>query len=221
MPSLFWRRNLLPDKTIVGALILSARSPVSLPYFKMKDFDWNNGSSPNGKTSILSPHVEEVFYPSKGRQIKVHSLNTCADKSAILEACSTLLTSNEDSSLRERLDLSSLSDSPKILAIHQSQPYVFTSVISKSTTVYFLGVHSDNFEALIWSNIEGLEEQFVTSHNANYWFYRFAPREDFAILLNPKRLASRWFRYSQSSLMKEVSKRFQALEKSLFNDNTS
>lgn len=212
---------MLPDKTILGALILSARAPVSLPYFKLKDFEWNDGNSPNGKTSILSPFKEEVFYPSKGREINVHSLSNVADKTSILETCATLLTSSEDSSLRERLDLSLLSDSPELLAIHQTRPYTFTSVISKNTSVYFLGVYSETFEALLWSNIEGLEEQFVANPNTNYWFYRFAPRRDFAILLNPKRLASRWFRYSQSTLMKDSAKRFQALEKALFHDSSN
>lgn len=220
MPLRSWRLNLLPDKTIIGALILSARSPVSLPYFSLKDFSWNDGNSPNGKTAILSPFNEEVFYPSKGREINVHSLSNVVDKSSILETCATLLTSSEDSSLRERLDLTIRSESPELLAIHQTRPYTFTSVISKNTNTYFLGVYSENFEALLWSNIEGLEEQFITNPNTSHWFYRFAPRKDFAILLNPKRLASRWFRYSQSVLMKDSAKRFQALERALFHDSS-
>ena len=221
MPLNSWRINLLPDKTMIGALILSARSPVNLPYFHLKDFNWNDGSSPNGKTSILSPNVEDLFYPSKGREIKVYSLSSSIDKETTLGLCINLLTPSEDSSLKDRVDLSLLPESPELLAIHQSRPYSFTSVISKNTIVYFLGVYSEDFEALIWSNVEGFEEQFNSNQNGSCWFYRFAPRKDFSLLLNPKRLASRWFRYSQSSLMKESAKRFQALEKALFHDSTN
>ena len=206
--------------SLVGALILSARRPFSLPFFTYEDYQSHIDGSPNGKFAIRASYSEELFLPSKGRDFYVKSSEHLRSDDALTLASQFVLPNEEEmeDSLRTKADrISRQVDHPALVTIEQRRPYGLSVVVSRSVETYFLGIHSESVDFLLWSNCEGLEHELqVHRPEENFLTYRFSARKDFGVVLHSKRLASRWYRYQQAPTMREPSRRFQAFERSLF-----
>lgn len=208
---------------LIGALVLGARSSFSLPFFHPEDYQSHVEGSQNGRFAVSATFSNEIFLPSKGRDYYVKSSESLSLDEAAYLTKNVSAREEEGDTLRDSISKAAsrstlLSDRPNLCTVEQRRPYGVSAVVSRAVDTYFIGVHSSAVDFLLWSNCDGLENQLQEYRGLdNFWFYRFLVRSDFGVLLHSKRLASRWYRYSQSNVMRDPAKRFQAFERSLFN----
>jgi hypothetical protein len=214
----------LADRTLIGALVLSARRSFSLPFFVATDYQSHVDGSPNGRFAVTASHSEEIFLPSRGRDFYVKSSMQCGLEDAARLTEKLASRTDEEATLRVKVarELVPTVDRPNLFTIEQRRPFGMSAVISNSVDTYFLGVHTEAADFLLWSNCDNLEEQLCDARPLDsFWFFRFVVRRDFGVVLHSRRLASRWYRYGQSSSMKDPAKRFQSIERSLFDPSRS
>lgn len=213
----------LPENSCAGALVLSARNPISIPYFTQSDYHSHVEGSPNGRVAIVSSYPRHVFYPAKNREFFLGSSVEILDQGALELSKNFCSREEEGVDLRDRISstLLGVDYTPNLVCLEQRRPYGVVSVVSRSVETYFLGVYSKSADFLLWSNIKHFDQLLLQQNGLeDFWLHRFETRKDFAVVLPSKRLSSRWYRYSQTDSMKDPGRRFQALERSLFNGNT-
>lgn len=207
-----------PPKHLFGAVVLSSKNnKVSLPRYPDHHFQPHVEGSPNGRVFLTADFCTEAFQPTRHRQYVVHSTEDLgSDSTRLVES---YLTTSGEEALRVRASTFKLDErGPLAFCIEQTRPFGITTVFSNDLDIHFLGIYSEKKEWLVWSNSPDYEEIIRKEDpSRSLWIYRFRPRSNFGVSLPTKRICARWFRWSETELLADPAKRFQALENSLFN----
>lgn len=213
----------LPNKSLLGYLVLNASKT---PYFPLLpssvEVNQHVEGSVNGSTVCVASESHQFFYPQRGRNYTLNSVQNYADQESMKDVMTgfanihessdadTSFRANLESSLYEKIQENSL------LSIEQHRPFGISALISKGVDLYMYGLYTDEQSLLVWTNLASYEDLLQREYGDKFWLYRFRPRRDVTTVIFSRRVCSRWFRWSQQPTLRNPASRFPALEKSLF-----
>ncbi len=158
------------------------------------------------------------YYPQRSRSRRIFSATSgfyeYNDETTIANLYSELEKQDPDEpyDLMVEETIQNRIQGPHMLAVDQFGSNANLTLMVRNVELNLYGLHCDDYDLLIWSNINNYASVLYQNGLNTMWLYSFKPIENICRVLHTRRICSRWYRWGKDF---NPLQRFAALERML------